>query len=296
MRELSTGRKYNTHNDRLSNPLFSGKKGEPEPEPEHEPNENPEENLKEPEEDAEPIGDPEEALMGTRSGRVVRPRRNKDFDYTGVLLQPRFTRTLTQTCFSDCSYSSTSVYSFSNLDSFFEPLSIITDFAHAPLRGHANTGTMPLVQESLRLLEQRIRCEQRARLVNLGEKVYYVTDEEGVQQQIVLLKSNGTLFQLDITLGDWLTLDGTTLTEIQTSPMWPYTAGNRPITDEQVALPSFVRDMPDDYMHPRYGFTKSVAQIREGTVPVQLKPLQVQAAQDRTWEDQTWRCLHPQSH
>ena len=73
---------------------------------------------------------------------------------------------------------------------------------------------MPLVQESLRLREQRIRREQSARLVNLGEKVYWVTDEEGVQQQMVLLKSNGTLFQLDITLGDWLKLDGTTLTEI----------------------------------------------------------------------------------
>ena len=46
---------------------------------------------------------------------------------------------------------------------------------------------MPLVQESLRLREQRIRREQRARLVNLGETVYWVTDEEGVQQQMVLL-------------------------------------------------------------------------------------------------------------
>ena len=72
---------------------------------------------------------------------------------------------------------------------------------------------------------------------------------------MVLLKSNKTLFQLDITLGDWLTLDKTTLTEIETSPTWPYLAGSCPLTDEQVALPSFVRDMPGDYMHPRYGFT-----------------------------------------
>ena len=72
---------------------------------------------------------------------------------------------------------------------------------------------------------------------------------------MVLLKSNGTLLQLDITLGDWLTLDGTTLTEIQASPTWPYTTGNNPITDEKVALPSFVRNMPGDYMLPRYGIT-----------------------------------------
>ena len=168
VRELSTGREYNTHHDRLSNPLFSSKKGEPEPEPEHEPNANPEKNLKEPEEDAESVGDPEKALMRMRSGRVVRPRRNKDYDHTGVLLQPRFTRTSTTTCLYDCLFYSTSVYSFSNLDSFFEPLSIITDFAHAPLRGKANTGTMPLVQKLLRLQEQRICREQRARLVNLG--------------------------------------------------------------------------------------------------------------------------------
>ena len=136
--------------------------------------------MKEPEEDAEPVGDPEEALMRMRSGRVERPRKNKDFDYTGVLLSFRSKQTSTKTCFSDCSYSSTSVYSISNLDSFIEPLNIITDFADAPLRGHANTGTMPLVHESLRLREQRIRREQPARLVNLGEKVYWVTDEEGV--------------------------------------------------------------------------------------------------------------------
>ena len=110
---------------------------------------------------------------------------------------------------------------------------------------------MPLVQKSLRLREQRIRREQRARLVNLGEKVCWVTDEDNVQQQMVLLKGNETLFQLDITHGDWVTLAGTTLTEIQSLPMWPYTAGNRPLTDEKVALPSFVRDMPGDYMHPR---------------------------------------------
>ena len=75
------------------------------------------------------------------------------------------------------------------------------------MRGHANSGIMPLVQESLRLREQRIRREQRARLVNLDEQIYWVTDEQGVQQQIMLLKSNETRFQLDITLGDWRTLD-----------------------------------------------------------------------------------------
>ena len=115
VRELSTSREYNTHHDTLSNPLFSGKKNESELEPEHKPNANPEENLKEPEEDAEPVGDPEKALIYTRSGRVVRPRRNNDFDYTGVLIPLRSKQTLTKTCISNCSY-------FFNLSQFnFKP-------------------------------------------------------------------------------------------------------------------------------------------------------------------------------
>ena len=87
LRELSTGREYKTHHDRLSNPLFSGQKDLHETIPEHEQNANPEENLIEPKEDSEPVGNPEEALMRTRSGRVVRPCRHKNVDYTGVLLQ-----------------------------------------------------------------------------------------------------------------------------------------------------------------------------------------------------------------
>ena len=110
VRELSTGRKYNTHHNRLSNPLFSGKKGEPELELEHEPNTNPEKNLKEPEKDAEPVGDPEEALMRTRSGRVVRHRRNKDLYYTRVLFHSGLCNTSKITCFLDGSHSSTSFY------------------------------------------------------------------------------------------------------------------------------------------------------------------------------------------
>ena len=95
LRELSTGREYNTHHDRLSNPLFSGQKDLPETVPEPEPNATLEENLKEPEENSEPLGNPEEVLMRTRSGRVARPRRDRNFDYTGVILQFGFIPTST---------------------------------------------------------------------------------------------------------------------------------------------------------------------------------------------------------
>lgn len=87
LRELSTKRKYNTHHDLLANLLFSGKIGEPEREYEHVPNANVEENLEQFEEDSEPVGHSEEALMRTRSSRVVHPRRDNDCDYTGVLLE-----------------------------------------------------------------------------------------------------------------------------------------------------------------------------------------------------------------
>ena len=85
--------------------------------------------------------------MRTRSCKVVSPRRNKNINYTNVLLPLGFKQTLTQTCTLDCLYFSTLDYSYSNLDCFFEPYSLITDFAYAPLRGHANIETMPLVQE-----------------------------------------------------------------------------------------------------------------------------------------------------
>ena len=126
--------------------------------------------------------------MRTRSGRVVRPRRDKNFDYTGVFLQLDFIPTSDTTC------SSTSVYSFSTSDHILEPLSIDSCLAHLPLRAHANLGSMPLVQESMLRRGQRIRREQRARLENLGEKVYWVTDNEGVQQLMVMIKNNGRLF------------------------------------------------------------------------------------------------------
>ena len=80
---------------------FRGNTGDPELDLQHEPNTNPEENLKEPEENAEPVGDPEEALMRTRSGRFVRHRRNKDFDYTGVLIQFKSKQTLAKSYFLD---------------------------------------------------------------------------------------------------------------------------------------------------------------------------------------------------
>ena len=42
---------------------------------------------------------------------------------------------------------------------------------------------------------------------------------------------------------------------IQRTPTWPFTSGNRNLTDEHFALPSFVGDMPGDYALPQYGYS-----------------------------------------
>ena len=83
---------------------------------------------------------------------------------------------------------------FSISDNIFEHLSIETYFAHAPPRAHANLGSMRPVQKSMMRRDKRICRKQRARLENIGKKVYWVTDEEGVQQLMVMIKNNCTLF------------------------------------------------------------------------------------------------------
>ena len=141
VRELSTGREYNTHHDRLSNPLFSHQTRVPEAQPEHERNANPSENPQEPEGESEPRGNPEEALIRTRSGRVVRPPRRSDFDYSFVLPQPRVLCTPARTCTSASATVQTSAHSMR-----CSPLTSLSVSAHDLLRSFR---TMPLVQEML---------------------------------------------------------------------------------------------------------------------------------------------------
>lgn len=68
------------------------------------------------------------------------------------------------------------------------------------MRPHANTETITLIQESMMQRGLRIRREQRMRLIHLGKNVFWVTNEERVQQQQEMLNRNGTLFELDLTL------------------------------------------------------------------------------------------------
>ena len=79
LKELSANRKYVVHHDSLSNPLLFGKPLEPRA---LEVNANPQEYEQDFEEGALRQRDPEKALMRTRSDRVIKSTRNKDFEYS----------------------------------------------------------------------------------------------------------------------------------------------------------------------------------------------------------------------
>ena len=73
---------------------------------------------------------------------------------------------------------------------------------------------------------------------------------------MVMIKNNGTLFQLNMVLGDCITLEvGKALTDIQKTFTWLFTSCNLNLTDVQVMLTSFVGEMPRDNTLPRYHFS-----------------------------------------
>ena len=143
LKELFSGRKYVTHQDRLSNPLLFGKDSGL---MEIESNSNPLENAQKPKEDQLPRGNPEEVLMRTRSGCVVKPPRNIDFEYSFVL--PCVTPVISPLSTSFVSCTSASVLHASVAESLQKPTT-----------------------SAARMSDNRIRREQRARLEALGERV-----------------------------------------------------------------------------------------------------------------------------
>ena len=82
LQEINSDRKYVVHHDRLLNPILSGKEFAPR---ELEANANHQENEQDPEENFEPVVNPEEALIHTRSGRTVKSTKMKDFEYNFML-------------------------------------------------------------------------------------------------------------------------------------------------------------------------------------------------------------------
>ena len=245
LRELSSGREYQTHHDRLSNPLFSGK----EVSREQEANANPEENPKEPEAGDEPAGNPEEALMRTtRSGRVVKPNRDKDFDYSAFLFSFNHSEVLTHSF-----HTSTISSEFQLLQSCFSCRSLPP----------AHLDSVSLTQVSMIRSRQ---CE-RLRVLGfsgsrvLGFKVCWVKDADGVLKQMVLLRSNGALLYLDVERDEWISPidDCTTLAEVLEGNLWERPQGARMLEPSEVALPPHIKDFPSysdglTYRH-NYGYS-----------------------------------------
>ena len=89
LQEVSSGREYKTHHDRLSNPILSHPPEAQDVEKDELPSSNPTENVEEPEPDAEPIGDSAETLILTRYGRTVRPPKDKNFVYMLPVREPQ---------------------------------------------------------------------------------------------------------------------------------------------------------------------------------------------------------------
>ena len=273
VRELSSGREYRTHHDRLSNPLFSGRKGVEVHR--HEQNANPIENPAEPEDESELAGVPEEPLTQTRSGRTIRPRRDPNYDYEFMFseLKSTCTSARSNTCFStsastrtstkvctssvrtSVNYSSLSTLACSMSYVYSRSLLCLTNAtATLALRPRANLESLPLLQESM------IR-DQRQQMRNLGERTSWMQEADGTQKLVMMLKRNGTLFQLDTDRGEWVTLlDQATLKEVLDEEQWAEPTGQRTLLDEEVALPPFFKDLPgfDSGAHkwPRYGLQK----------------------------------------
>ena len=136
-------------------------------------NANPQENEQDPKEDFEPVVNPEEALIRTRSGCTVKSTRKKDFEYNFMLpsynvLSPSISSSLETHCQSTPLTSkalaahllllpSTPSYSFNLLYSSYRKLCI------SPV-------LLPCDEEA------RIRREQRSRAELLGQQVFWVLD------------------------------------------------------------------------------------------------------------------------
>ena len=87
VREHSTNRVYNIHHDRASNPVWVSTTGPGLAPQVVDTDANPAENEREIIEDSQPARKPEELLIRTRSGRVVRQRRDSDFEYQFPLVE-----------------------------------------------------------------------------------------------------------------------------------------------------------------------------------------------------------------
>ena len=111
--------------------------------------------------------------MRTRSGRVVKPPHNIDFEYLFVLPCTSPVTSPLSTSFVSCTSASV---------------------LHVSVAGSLQNPT----QSAARMSDNRICREQRAQLEALGERVCWVLDLENTNKMAILLKNNGTVFFLEM--------------------------------------------------------------------------------------------------
>ena len=106
-----------------------------------------------------------------------------------------------------------------------------------------------------------IRGRQCERLRDLGEKVCWMKDADGVQKQMVLLRSNGAVLYLDVQRDEWIGPidDCTTLANILGGNLWERPQGARMLEPLEVVLPQRIQKFlgySDGLTYPQnYGYS-----------------------------------------
>ena len=134
--------------------------------------------------------------------------------------------------------------------------SFASNQSHSIIRSFCTT-SVPLPSRQ----EARIRREQRARVEQLGQQVFWVLDPSGVELMAFMYKQSGMLYILDLDRQDWTsTFDGATLTQVlMRGDQWPHPPQALELTDAQVELPLSLAEFPKFdqglYERPRYGYS-----------------------------------------
>ena len=219
VRRVFTGREYNIHHNCYSTSISLQKfdtgttVGAGVLRSTHE---NPRENFKEPEEDLYPVADSAIALQRSCHRRVLRPRRDPDFDYFSVFLN--LVLPLHASTFSARDYS-------------------FALFA-ASLPSHANPGSSPLA------IQGSAFPKLRQQLNESEELVFYVEIAPRTFRWYVMLNKSGTIMVFDDDKDTFYNpMTNTTLADLKNYAPWSRYLDKRALTDNEVHLPGSVKDL-----------------------------------------------------
>jgi len=219
VKELSTNREYNTYSDRVSNPILNplGENQDGRNDPQDS-NANPIENPKEPN-DGEP---PDEEIIvpetRTRSGRVSRPRRDQNFDYSQVSVP--IVR----------SDNSSTFFTFGVFEHFLDSVCSNLCFFRGSTPVQTNNDSLqPVMSASQR------RTAAVKELREAGERICAMRTATGKTIIAVMLKANGTVFVYDDANGAFMH-DDCSIEEADLTEAFPRPRQFRALTDFEVGL------------------------------------------------------------